>query len=158
MIAERQDQQPPRTLRLTVRTPHTHLLEEERVESLRVLTESGHAGLRPGIEPLALALEAGIVNLRVRDSDSRCRARFLGTAGGLLTSNGRSVTILTPLAVVGDDRQQIVDELQRVLSQPNSEMTTRATLGKLENHILKELRRDQQPGSAQQTQGRAENL
>jgi hypothetical protein len=56
---------------------------------------------------------------------------------------------MTPLAVVGHDERQIVKQLEQVLQLPNSEMEARATLTRLEGHILSELRRDQRQRVAQ---------
>lgn len=124
-------------LQVIVRTPHETVLETT-VLSLRVLTETGLVGLRPGVEGQVLAVEAGIALLHAPEGSER----FLGTAGGLLHCDGKSATLLTPLAVVGDDEQEIAAELDRVLTQPSSEMELRSMLGRLEGEIVSELQRD----------------
>ena len=134
------------TLELVVRTPH-EVVFQAQVLSARVLTETGHVGLRPRTEAMVLAVEAGIVN--VRSGVEGAAEQFIGTAGGLLIIDGLTATLMTPLAVVGSDERQIVNELEQVLQLPNSEMEARATLTKLEGHILSELRRDQREGVAQ---------
>ncbi|MCA9072153.1 MAG: hypothetical protein KDA84_24665 [Planctomycetaceae bacterium] len=126
-----------RQLKVIVRTPHEAVLETD-VQSLRVLTETGHVGLRSGVEAQVLAVEAGIAILREQDGATT----FLGTAGGLLHCDGKSATLMTPLAVVGKDEHQISDELDRVLTQPSSEMELRSMLGRLEGEIVNELKRD----------------
>lgn len=133
-------------LEFVLRTPHAVVLQTA-VRALRVPTETGQVGLRPRGEATVLAVEAGIVNLRRADG-----VTFAGTAGGLLTSDGRRSTLLTPLAVVGADAAEIAAELQRALAEPNSELEARATLSKLEGRILQELRQERKAES-QQRQG-----
>lgn len=122
-------------LHLTVRTPHEVVMEAD-ARSLRVPTETGQVGLRPRVEPLVLAVEPSLVLVRTES-----KTIFVGTAGGLLTCNGREVSLMTPLAVVGEDEQSIMDELERVLGEPNEEMQARAMLDRLEGRILGEMRR-----------------
>jgi F0F1-type ATP synthase epsilon subunit len=122
------------TLHLTVRTPHEIVLEEN-ARSIRVPTETGLVGLRPRMEPVILAIEPQLVFVRTDSS-----TRFVGTAGGLLTCDGDQVTLMTPLAVVGDDEATLQAELQRILSQPGQEMQARAMLDRLEGRILNEIR------------------
>jgi F0F1-type ATP synthase epsilon subunit len=105
--------------------------------SIRVPTESGQVGLRPGVEPVVLAVEAGIVLVRTAATTS-----FVGTAGGLLRTDGIVVTLLTPLAIGGDDAATLLTELRRRLGEPSSEMEARTMLGRLEERILDELRRE----------------
>ncbi|MBI1310404.1 hypothetical protein GC176_03785 [bacterium] len=123
-----------RDLQFVVQTPHDVVLDLA-AQSVRVLTETGHVGLRPQMEPALLAVEAGIVNVRTGQG-----LTFVGSAGGLLTVDGSTATLLTPLAVTGENEQQIVDELQRLLSQPSDELDARAALSRLEGRILSELR------------------
>jgi F0F1-type ATP synthase epsilon subunit len=127
-----------RSLRLTVRTQHEVVLETEAA-ALRVPTESGQVGLRPRVEATLLAVEAGLVLVR-----TAAGTRFVGTAGGLLSCDGTNATLLTPLAVVGNDEQTMLNELERILQEPSEEMQARATLGKLEGEILGEMRRERQ--------------
>ncbi len=49
-------------------------------------------------------------------------------------------SLLTPLAVVGDDVQAVSQQLDQLLSAPSEEMEVRQTLGRLETRILQELR------------------
>lgn len=130
-----------RLLNIMVRTPHEVVLETA-VRSLRVLTESGQVGLRPAGERQVLAFEAGIACLRMADETMR----FLGTGGGLLSCDGRTATLLTPLAVVGEDEDSIAAQLESAMSRPDSEMETRSILTRLEGEIVNELRRDRLTG------------
>ena len=126
-----------RRLHITIRTQHEVVFEADAI-SLRVPTASGQVGLRPRAEATLLAVETGLVLVQTGD-----RARFIGTAGGLLSCDGVTATMLTPLAVVGDDEQAILQELERALQEPSEEIRARATLGKLEGEIVHELRREQ---------------
>jgi F0F1-type ATP synthase epsilon subunit len=126
-----------RPLHIIVRTQHEVVCKADAT-SLRVPTASGQVGLRPRAEATLLAVEAGLVLVHTGD-----RVQYIGTAGGLLSCDGVTATLLTPLAVVGDDEQTMLAELERALAEPSEEMRARATLGKLEGEIVHELRREQ---------------
>jgi F0F1-type ATP synthase epsilon subunit len=132
---------------LIIRTPHEVVLQTT-VHSVRVLTETGHVGLRPRTESTVLAVEAGVVHVN-RIAEGSSIESFIGTAGGLLMCDRNTTTLLTPLAVVGDDEKTIVERLDELLQRPNSELEARTALSKLEGHILRELRREQDEGVAQ---------
>jgi F0F1-type ATP synthase epsilon subunit len=127
-----------RGLHVTIRTPHAVVYEAEAA-SLRVPTESGQVGLRPRAEATLLAVEVGLVLVHTAAGN-----QFVGTAGGLLSCDGAAATLLTPLAVVGDTEQAILDELELALQEPSEEMQARITLGKIEGEILHEIRWEQQ--------------
>ncbi len=125
-----------KTLRVIIRTPRETVYQQD-VVSLRVPTDTGQVGLRPRGEPVVLAVEAGLIVLRRSD-----RLQFAGTAGGLVRSDGAAASLLTPLAVVGDEVETVSRELDALLSAPSEEMAVRQTLGRLETRILQELRQD----------------
>lgn len=127
-----------RCLHVVVRTPHAVVYEAEAA-SLRVPTESGQVGLRPRAEATLLAVEVGLVLVH-----TSAGTRFVGTAGGLLSCDGATATLLTPLAVVGDAEHTILDALEHALQEPSEEMQARTTLGKIEGEILHEMRGEQQ--------------
>lgn len=131
-------------LQLVIRTPHEVTLKTS-VWSARVLTESGHVGLRPRTEPMVIAVEPGLMNIH-RINDETSAEMFVGTAGGLMLCEHNTATLLTPLAVFGDNETSIVEQLDNLMQRPDSEMEARATLSKLEGHILTELRREQIQG------------
>jgi F0F1-type ATP synthase epsilon subunit len=130
---------------LTIRTPHEIILQAT-VVSARVLTETGHVGLRARTEPTVIAVEPGIVHVHPAKGDLAAEL-FVGTAGGLLMCDHGTATLLTPLAVVGQNEQQIVDQINQRMQRPDSELEARATLSKLESHILGELRQEQRRGA-----------
>jgi F0F1-type ATP synthase epsilon subunit len=132
---------------LNIRTPHEVILETW-VRSARVLTETGHVGIRPRTEPTVLAVEAGIVHA-YPVADESSHEIFIGTAGGLLMCERDTVTLLTPLAVAGDNERAIVEQIDDLMQRPNSELEARATFTKLEGHILSELRRERTEGVTQ---------
>ncbi len=99
-------------LHVTIRTPAATIVELD-VRSMRVPTKSGLVGLRPRGEPSVLAIEAGLIVLRLGDG-----WRYAGTAGGLLHAGGTSASLLTPLAVVGDDVDAVSRELDALLAAP----------------------------------------
>jgi F0F1-type ATP synthase epsilon subunit len=129
-------------LRFTIRTPHD-VIVDTHVSSVRVLTETGHVGLRARMEPLVLAIEAGLVLMRSDGS-----TRFAGSAGGLLACDGVEATLFTALGVVGNDTDAVQSALARALAEPGAEQQVRATLDKLEGRILTELRRRPETGMA----------
>lgn len=122
-----------RTLHVTIFTPKETVVDEE-VTSMRIPTQSGQVGLRPRGESSVLAVEAGLVILKLSD-----RVRYAGTAGGLLRTSAEAANLLTPLAVVGDDLDSVSQQLEELLTAPNEEMEVRRTLGRLETRILQEL-------------------
>jgi len=134
-------------LQLIIRTPHEVILETS-VRSVRVPAETGHVGLRPRTESTVLAVEAGVVYAK-RVAEGSASEIFIGTAGGLLMCDRNTATLLTPLAVVGDNERIIVEQLDDLIQQPNSELEARTALSKLEGHILRELHREQDEGVAQ---------
>ena len=124
----------PLPLKLVVRTPR-EIVIETHVSSIRVPTETGQVGVRWRVEPLVLAVEPGLVLIRRDESYT-----FVGTAGGLLRCDGVVASLLTPLAVSGDDEDAVINALEEALALPSVEMEARATLGRLQNSILHELR------------------
>jgi F0F1-type ATP synthase epsilon subunit len=126
-------------LHLTIRTPH-EVVFEACATSLRVPTESGQVGLRPRSEATLLAVETGLVLVA-----TEAGTHFVGTAGGLLSCDGLTATLLTPLAVAGDDEPTILEALEHTLQVPREEMRARETLVRLEGEILDEIRRGQKP-------------
>ncbi|MEQ9410310.1 MAG: hypothetical protein RIK87_21415 [Fuerstiella sp.] len=126
-------------LHVTIRTPGKTVVDQE-VVALRVPTESGQVGLRPRGEPSVLAVEAGLIVLRLRNG-----IQYAGTAGGLLHTSGQRTSMLTPMAVVGDDVDSVSRQLDALLAAPSDEMEVRRTLGRLETRILQELREREEP-------------
>jgi F0F1-type ATP synthase epsilon subunit len=124
-------------LRFVVRTPHAVVVDAS-VRSARVPTETGDVGLRLRMEPIVLAVEAGLVVLR----KDRGRIEFAGSAGGLLSCDGATATLFTPLGFVGSDAEAVQAALNRALAEPDAEQTVRAELDRLEGRILTELRRE----------------
>jgi F0F1-type ATP synthase epsilon subunit len=137
----------PWPFRFTVRTPHEVVLETDAL-SVRVPTETGQVGLRPRSEPAVLAVEASLVLVQ-----TAAGTLFVGTAGGLLTCDGRQATLLTPLAVVGEEERSLLAELDRVLGEPSEEMEVRTSLERLEGRILREVRREGQERERRQGAG-----
>jgi hypothetical protein len=82
-----------------------------------------------------LAIEPGLVLARREEA-----YLFVGTAGGLLRCDGTVASLLTPLAVSGDDEDVVIKALEEALAQPSVEMEARETLGRLQRSILRELR------------------
>jgi F0F1-type ATP synthase epsilon subunit len=121
-------------LHLTVRTPHAVVLEA-RLDSLRVPTESGQVGLRPRAERSLLVVEPGLVVAHRGTSP-----RFLATAGGLLHHRGTEATLFTPIAVVGEGAEEVLQAMERAQAEPDEDREVRHQLGRLEQRILDELR------------------
>lgn len=132
------------TLRLVVRTPQGGVLDE-RVTSLRVLSDTGQVGLRPRSEAAALVVEPGLALAATTSG-----LRFVATAGGLLRCDGDEAVLLTPLAVVGESAEAVRSELEDVLGTPSSDLELRGALQRLETGILQELRRPTSRGTGDQ--------
>lgn len=129
-----------RRLRVIIRSPRETVVDQH-VASLRVPTQTGQVGIRPKGEPTVLAVEAGLIVLRINGG-----CRYAGTAGGLLHSNGESASLLTPLAVAGDAVESVSEQLDALLSAPNDEMEVRRAIDRLESRMVQELRRDEESG------------
>jgi F0F1-type ATP synthase epsilon subunit len=123
-------------LKLLVKTPQSAVVDTE-AHSIRVLTETGHVGLRSRMEDIILAVEPGLV-LVYREGSTL----YVGTAGGLLTSDGALVTILTPLAVAEENEAAVMRELKKQLAQPSAELEVRTTINNIQTGILNELNED----------------
>lgn len=132
----------PAGLHFVVRTPHA-LVAELEVVSLRVPADTGQVGLRPRAEATVLAVEPGLVL-----AQTATELRFLATAGGLLRVDGRHATLLTPLAVLGDDGPGVLDALATALAMPDPERDLRLAIERLQTGILQELRRPDHRGGA----------
>jgi F0F1-type ATP synthase epsilon subunit len=130
----------PASLHLTVRTPHALIVELD-VVSLRVPVDTGEVGLRPRGEATVLAVEPGLVLARTASV-----LRFLGTAGGLLRSDGQRAVLLTPLAVLGGDGAGVLEALAAALATPDPEIDLRRAIERLEAGILQELRHPARKG------------
>ena len=128
------------TFRFIVQTPHATVLDTT-ARSVRVLTESGQVGIRSHMEPVVLPIESGLLLVRAKDG-----VTFLGSAGGLLSGDGREVTLHTPLAVTGIDAAVVQRALSDTLATPDSEFVVRRKLGRLETRILSELRHGPRDG------------
>ncbi len=125
---------PEGTLELIVRTPH-EVVVETAVESLRIPTDTGQVGLRPGAESAVFALEPGLVL-----AEAGASLRYLATAGGLLRCDGRRAILLTPIAVVGSDAATVRRRLDEALLLPSADLALRRSIERLEAGILRELR------------------
>jgi F0F1-type ATP synthase epsilon subunit len=121
------------SLTLTVRTPQEVVLQQD-VSSIRVPTETGQVGIRPRAEPLVVAVEPGVVLVRLEDE-----YQFVGTAGGLLRWDGGSANLLTPLAVTGREEDVVIRAVEQLLAQPSAELEARTTLERMQTSILREL-------------------
>ena len=126
----------PEGLRFVLRTPHQVVLDE-RVRAVRVPTETGQAGLRPGGEPILLVVEPGLVLLH-----GEAGPRFAATAGGLLESGRERCTLYTPVAAVGASDDDLLAALDHLLAAPGGEMAARRQFAELEQRIVRELRED----------------
>jgi F0F1-type ATP synthase epsilon subunit len=124
------------SLKLIVRTPQAIVVETE-ARAIRVLTETGHVGLRPKMEPVILTAEPGLALVHREDS-----CLFVGTAGGLLKCEGAVATLLTPLAVAAEDQGSVMQELQQQLSEPQAELDVRTTIDTIQLSILNEISDD----------------
>lgn len=131
---------PEPSFHLIVRTPGGVILERA-ARSLRVPAESGQVGLRPGGEPQVLAVEPGLAIARAGPDVS-----YVGTAGGVLTFDGREAVLLTAFGVAGGAMEEVLTALRAALAAPSAEMEARAAIERLERGILKELREGARTG------------
>lgn len=128
-------------LKVVVRTPH-EVAAELDARSLRVPADTGQVGLRPRCEPTVVAVEPGLVLVRSVEG-----VAFVATAGGLLRCDGRRAILITPVAVVGSDAQEVRTRLEAALAAPRADLELRRAIGRLETGILRELRQGEGAGA-----------
>lgn len=122
------------SLRWVIRTPH-HIVLDAPVNAVRLPSETGQVGLRPRAEPMLLAVEPGVILIRLGNA-----IRFAATAGGLCESDRERATLYTPFAVLGDSADEVMAALDRALTALDGEIAARRRLGELEQRIVAELR------------------
>lgn len=130
----------PTHVRFIVRSPHDTVLDTAAL-SVRVRTGTGSVGLRAGMEAAVLPIESGLIWVRVDD-----RVTLVGSAGGLLYTDGIEATLFTPLAVVGADVSAIQTALDAALRDPESELAARARFDRVQTRVLDELIRQPPDG------------
>jgi len=122
------------SVHLVVRTPRGVAADLE-VQSLRVPTDTGQVGLRPGAEAAVTPVEPGLVLARTAE-----RLHFIGTAGGLLRTDGREAELLTPVAVLEDDAAAAVAAVDQALAGADPERDLRQAIERLETGLRREVR------------------
>jgi F0F1-type ATP synthase epsilon subunit len=123
-----------RTVHFVVRTPRGIVADLE-VQSLRVPTDTGQVGIRPGVEAAVTPVEPGLVLARAAE-----RLHFIGTAGGLLRTDGSEAELLTPVAVLGDDAAAAVAAVDEALAGADPERDLRQAIERLETGLRREVR------------------
>ncbi len=123
-------------LHFIVTTPQQEVVKFES-RSVRVVTETGQVGLRPKMEAVILAIEPGLILVH-----QSIETQFVGSAGGLLTCDGKIAKLLTPFAVSGINEQAVISELTRQLQQPRAELEVRNAISSIQTSILNELQED----------------
>jgi F0F1-type ATP synthase epsilon subunit len=136
-----------RELRLTVRTPRGIVIEE-KLRSVRIPTDTGQVGLRPGQEPMTLVVEPGLIVLRSGDA-----TQMVATAGGLFSLEEGRATLYTPFAEAGRSENELRQALERALAIPDGELGDRRRLAVLEQRIIQELRPSQAVRRAELVRG-----
>jgi len=116
-------------LELVVRTPHAEVLRRS-VTSLRVPTDTGSVGVLPGAERAVLAIEPGLAV--AEDANGRI---LVGTAGGILRLEAARATLLSPLAIVGDDADTVRAEMGALSREPSADMELRRRIDMLERGL-----------------------
>ena len=127
----------PDALQVTIRTPDAQVFQAE-VRSVRVPSDSGWVGLRPGGEPLVLAVDPWLIVMH-----DAVGPYFAATAGGLLRSDRAHCTLLTPYAAVGRSEQEMEDTLSQLRNAPTAELLARRRLEELEQRVMSELTQHQ---------------
>jgi hypothetical protein len=89
------------------------------------------------MESTILTVEAGLALVHRQES-----ILFLATGGGLLTCDGIVATLLTPLAIVAENEEHVMRELQQLLSDPQAELEVRTTISNIQSSILTEITDD----------------
>jgi F0F1-type ATP synthase epsilon subunit len=127
-------------LHVVVRTPHEIVVETD-ARSLRVPTETGQVGIRPGGEAVVTPVEPGLAIVHTGEA-----VRYLGTAGGVLRTSARDAVLLTPLAILGDDAAAVLAAMDAAAAGPDPDQALRRAIEHLETGLLREVRRGTHAG------------
>jgi F0F1-type ATP synthase epsilon subunit len=122
-------------LHVVVRTPREVVAEMDAL-SVRVPTETGQVGIRPGGEAVVTPVEPGLAIVR-----AAAGVRYIGTAGGVLRTTAREAVLLTPLAILGDDAAAVLVAMDSAAAAPDPEQALRQAIERLETGLLREVRR-----------------
>jgi F-type H+-transporting ATPase subunit epsilon len=120
------------TLKLTVLTPDKTVLSTE-VASLSAFNEEGSFGVLPGHQPLISQLAIGLLSYRRPGSvvGSNTPQETIAVMGGVLTTDGDTITVLTPAA----ERSEEIDVLRAKEAKARAE----SRLAAEKNNIRAEL-------------------
>lgn len=129
------------TLHLQVRTPHGSVIDRD-VHSLRLPTETGQVGLRAHRATTVLVVEPGLLVIHAGGATS-----FASTAGGLLRMADNEADLFTPYATTGETPESVLEDLDKQLAAPDSELAMRRRLTELEQRIMRELAQKQARGA-----------
>jgi F-type H+-transporting ATPase subunit epsilon len=80
-------------MKLAVLTPERMVLDDPAVDAVYALSTDGEVGILPRHIPLVASLSAGVMRV-VRQG----KTEHIAVMGGLLTTDGQRVSILTPAA------------------------------------------------------------
>ncbi len=90
-------------MKLTIQTPDATIIDVDNVVSVQARTEDGGFGILPGHMPLTSALDLALVNYYTPDDAKHTVA----VMGGVLSTDGKSVTVLTIAAERANDIDQL---------------------------------------------------
>ncbi len=134
------------SLRLTIATPSTLLVDAEGVSSIRAEDESGSFGVLPGHADLLTVLPASVVRWRSEEGDGYCAVR-----GGVLTvAGGARVSIACRQAILGVSLETLESEVQAMrVTQLDAVRRARVEQTRLHARAVRQLMRYLRPTSAE---------
>ncbi len=90
-------------MKLTIQTPDATIVDMDNVVSVQARTEDGGFGILPGHIPMTSALDVALVSYLTPDDAKHTVA----VMGGVLNTDGSTVTILTIAAEHANDIDQL---------------------------------------------------
>lgn len=135
------------SLRLTIATPSTLLVDADGVSSIRAEDESGSFGVLPGHADLLTVLPASVVRWRSEDGAIGCCA----VRGGVLTvASGARVSIACRQAILGASLETLESEVQAMrVTQLDAVRRARVEQTRLHARAVRQLMRYLRPTRAE---------
>lgn len=132
------------SLRLTIATPSTLLVDAEGVSSIRAEDESGGFGVLPGHADLLTVLPASVVRWRAAAGGGCCAVR-----GGVLTvTRGERVAIACRQAILGENLETLENEVKAMRAmQLDAVRRARVEQARLHAGAVRQLMRYLRPGA-----------
>ncbi len=134
-------------MRLRIVTPLSIAVDLDDVDSIRAEDESGGFGIPPGHADFITALAVSVVSWRQADGHwSHCAIR----GGSLSAEGGKSVTVTSREAIVGDDLESLDKVvLARFVAEADAERKEHADSTRMQLAAIRQIMRHLRPADGE---------